>query len=120
MKRGVSFSALVPRLLVAALLLLALVAAFKWGQYAKQLAVRGLGRTAEVQSDRAAPQLAHARPFTFGDENSTAPWIELVSWSPRVFVFHNFITEADCDHIVEVGQSYVTKSQVQRARRGRV
>ena len=28
-------------------------------------------------------------------------WIELVSWEPRALVFHNILTDEECDHLVE-------------------
>eukprot|EP01124_Arcella_intermedia_P019099 TRINITY_DN2623_c0_g1_i1.p1 TRINITY_DN2623_c0_g1~~TRINITY_DN2623_c0_g1_i1.p1 ORF type:complete len:266 (+),score=17.71 TRINITY_DN2623_c0_g1_i1:36-800(+) len=60
--------------------------------------------------------LAPQRP---GDGLATAtvaqegePWIETVSWSPRIFVYHNILTTEECDHIVELGAAEVTRSQV--------
>jgi len=106
MKRSLNLTTLLPRVLVIALLLLALIAAFKWGQYSRQISVRQLARSS---SDAAPLSLPHLSAV---DENSTEPWIETISWSPRVFVFHNLISHEDCDHIVHMGESYVTRSQV--------
>jgi len=112
MNRGLQLTTVLPRVLVVALLLLALLAAFKWGQYSRHLSIRSHARDAsplffsaplgDSGSSSAAPR----------DANSTEPWIETISWSPRVFVFHNFISHEDCDHIVTMGMSYVTRSEV--------
>jgi len=31
------------------------------------------------------------------------PWIETVSWKPRVFLYHNFLTQAECDEVLQLG-----------------
>ncbi len=33
--------------------------------------------------------------------------IETISWSPRAFVYHNFLTQEECDHLVKIGQQRV-------------
>ena len=30
------------------------------------------------------------------------PWMELISWKPRAYLYHNFLTEEECDHIIKV------------------
>lgn len=34
--------------------------------------------------------------------------VEPVSWRPRAFVFHNFMTEAEADHIVALAKPFVS------------
>lgn len=46
------------------------------------------------------------------------PWIETISWSPRAFVHHNFLTKAECDHIVHVASQRISRSQVVDAKTG--
>ncbi|KXZ48876.1 hypothetical protein GPECTOR_25g461 [Gonium pectorale] len=38
--------------------------------------------------------------------------IETISWNPRAFVHHNFLTEAECDHLVHIGTQRVSRSLV--------
>eukprot|EP01128_Nolandella_sp_AFSM9_P009906 TRINITY_DN660_c0_g1_i3.p1 TRINITY_DN660_c0_g1~~TRINITY_DN660_c0_g1_i3.p1 ORF type:complete len:297 (+),score=41.14 TRINITY_DN660_c0_g1_i3:463-1353(+) len=40
------------------------------------------------------------------------PWLEQVSWSPRVFIFHNLLSDAEADHIVAIANNSVTASEV--------
>jgi len=108
MKAGLNLATVVPRVLVVALLMLALLAAFKWGQYSRHLSLRTLGRDVAALS-MSVPKSGDEAST---DRNSSEPWVETVSWSPRVFVFHNFISHEDCDHIVAMGEAYVTRSQV--------
>lgn len=38
--------------------------------------------------------------------------IEQVSWEPRAFVLHNFLSEEECDHLIELGKPRLMKSTV--------
>lgn len=33
--------------------------------------------------------------------------VETISWQPRAFVFHNLLTTAECDHLVDIGSQRV-------------
>lgn len=33
--------------------------------------------------------------------------IETISWSPRAFIYHNFLSEAECDHLTDIGNKRV-------------
>jgi prolyl 4-hydroxylase len=33
--------------------------------------------------------------------------IETISWKPRAFIFHGFLSEEECDHLVELGSKRV-------------
>eukprot|EP00798_Chlamydomonas_sp_ICE-L_P023123 gene23123-30324_t len=46
------------------------------------------------------------------------PWIETVSWAPRAFVYHNFLSTAECDHLVMLGNQRVTQSSVVDSKTG--
>lgn len=38
--------------------------------------------------------------------------MEVVSWAPRAFLFHNFLTEEECDHMIKMATPSMTKSTV--------
>jgi len=40
------------------------------------------------------------------------PWVETVSWSPRVFVYHNFLSAQECEDLVTLANKDVTRSEV--------
>eukprot|EP01129_Flabellula_baltica_P002365 TRINITY_DN12181_c0_g1_i1.p1 TRINITY_DN12181_c0_g1~~TRINITY_DN12181_c0_g1_i1.p1 ORF type:complete len:247 (+),score=27.24 TRINITY_DN12181_c0_g1_i1:18-758(+) len=44
--------------------------------------------------------------------NKGQPWVEVKSWSPRVFLYHNFLSDEICDYFVELGKQKVTRSKV--------
>ncbi|GFR42774.1 hypothetical protein Agub_g3735 [Astrephomene gubernaculifera] len=46
------------------------------------------------------------------DEPEGVPWVETVSWSPRVFVYHNFLSSAECRHIKRVAAPMMKQSSV--------
>ncbi|KAK7406862.1 hypothetical protein VNO78_08496 [Psophocarpus tetragonolobus] len=39
-------------------------------------------------------------------------WVEVVSWEPRAFVYHNFLTKEECDHLIEIAKPNMQKSTV--------
>jgi hypothetical protein len=42
--------------------------------------------------------------YTTGDD-SRRPWVELLSWKPRAYLYHNFLTHEECDHIIKASSS---------------
>lgn len=38
--------------------------------------------------------------------------IEQLSWEPRAFLLHNFLSEEECDHLIELGKPSLVKSTV--------
>ncbi len=38
--------------------------------------------------------------------------IEVLSWSPRIFVYRHFLSEVECDHLIEQATPYLTPSTV--------
>lgn len=46
------------------------------------------------------------------DRATTQPWVEVVSWRPRTFVYHNFLSAQECDHIVNISKPLMMRSTV--------
>lgn len=44
-------------------------------------------------------------------ENISAE-MEVLSWSPRIFVYRNFLTEEECDYLIEKAKPHLTPSTV--------
>ncbi|GIL84045.1 hypothetical protein Vretimale_11080 [Volvox reticuliferus] len=40
------------------------------------------------------------------------PWVETVSWHPRVFIYHNFLSDAECRHIKRTAAPMMKRSSV--------
>lgn len=40
------------------------------------------------------------------------PWVECVAWKPRVFIYHNFLTDAESRHIVHTAAPQMKRSTV--------
>lgn len=38
--------------------------------------------------------------------------MKILSWSPRIFLFEDFLTESECDHLIAEGKSQLTRSTV--------
>lgn len=39
-------------------------------------------------------------------------WVELISWEPRAFVYHNFLSGEECDYLIELAKPSMQKSEV--------
>ena len=39
-------------------------------------------------------------------------WMELLSWKPRAFAIHNFMTKQECDDLIAIAKPMVTRSTV--------
>ncbi|NP_001131953.1 prolyl 4-hydroxylase 1 [Zea mays] len=40
------------------------------------------------------------------------PWTEVLSWEPRAFVYHNFLSKEECDHLISLAKPHMKKSTV--------
>lgn len=40
------------------------------------------------------------------------PRIETLSWSPRAFIYHDFLSEEECRHLMEISKPHMEKSKV--------
>ncbi|KAL0463745.1 UNVERIFIED_CONTAM: putative prolyl 4-hydroxylase 10 [Sesamum latifolium] len=47
-----------------------------------------------------------------GDEENKDQWVEVISWEPRAFVFHNFLSKEECDYLISIAKPHMEKSTV--------
>ena len=45
-------------------------------------------------------------------QSPTESWIETVSWTPRAFIYHNFLTPDECDHLIALATPTMERSTV--------
>jgi len=45
-------------------------------------------------------------------DDPNEPWIETLSWSPRLFLYHNFLLPEECDQIVTLASADISRSLV--------
>lgn len=45
-------------------------------------------------------------------QNVSEPWEEVISWHPRAFVMHNFLTEEECEYIKTLAKPQMRRSTV--------
>jgi len=50
--------------------------------------------------------------FAKSIEERLEPWVETVSWHPRVQVMHNLLTVKECEEIIALGESKLARSEV--------
>ena len=57
----------------------------------------------------------YASPVPFYLEQSSDPrqmWIETISWKPRAYIIHNFLSDEECDHLIRVSNTSIKRSTV--------
>ncbi|KAG2495661.1 hypothetical protein HYH03_006261 [Edaphochlamys debaryana] len=47
-----------------------------------------------------------------GTNDSKRPWIQVVSWKPRAAIYHNFLSDRECKHILDLAKGQMQRSQV--------
>lgn len=49
---------------------------------------------------------------TIREDRRDDEWVEVLSWKPRVFLYHNFLTVEDAEHVIELAGRKIERSQV--------
>ncbi|KAH8939417.1 hypothetical protein BDL97_15G036000 [Sphagnum fallax] len=45
-------------------------------------------------------------------ESGSKPWVEVLSWEPRAFLYHKFLTPEECTHLIDLAKPSMIKSTV--------
>ncbi|KAG0600716.1 hypothetical protein M758_11G055700 [Ceratodon purpureus] len=107
LSRGQRTGAGTVALMVLALLSLVLMTMLVLGL----VAVPSVSRTATEDGAVVELKLPSHR---HGDEipNPLAPWVEVLSWEPRAFLYHHFLTQEECNHLIDLARPNLVKSSV--------
>ncbi|CAI0461992.1 unnamed protein product [Linum tenue] len=46
------------------------------------------------------------------DQGKSEPWAEVISWEPRAFVYHNFLSKEECEYLISLAKPHMVKSTV--------
>eukprot|EP00245_Coleochaete_scutata_P012934 TRINITY_DN5118_c0_g1_i1.p1 TRINITY_DN5118_c0_g1~~TRINITY_DN5118_c0_g1_i1.p1 ORF type:complete len:273 (+),score=58.17 TRINITY_DN5118_c0_g1_i1:96-914(+) len=46
------------------------------------------------------------------EEAELKPWVEVLAWEPRAFLYHNFLTPKECLHLIHAAAPHMVKSTV--------
>lgn len=80
-----------------------------------------------VSSDDAPPGISGSFKFGRragvwggGDElgKRGEQWTEIISWEPRAFVYHNFLSKEECEYLIKLAKPYMAKSTVVDSKTG--
>lgn len=47
-----------------------------------------------------------------GDYGNGEHWAEVISWEPRAFIYHNFLTKEECNYLISLAKPHMQKSTV--------
>ncbi|KAE8779870.1 putative prolyl 4-hydroxylase 3 [Hordeum vulgare] len=71
----------------------------------------GGGGEAASESSRPARNRGR-RDLSEGLGERGAQWTEVISWEPRAFVYHNFLSKEECEYLIELAKPRMVKSTV--------
>lgn len=46
-------------------------------------------------------------------------WVEIISWEPRAFLYHNFLSREECEYLINLAKPHMAKSTVVDSKTGR-
>ncbi|KAM3710916.1 hypothetical protein ACJW30_01G068800 [Castanea mollissima] len=58
-------------------------------------------------------------PRSEGFGERVEQWTETLSWEPRVFIYHNFLSKEECEHIISLAKPHMRKSTIVDSKTGR-
>eukprot|EP01126_Amoeba_proteus_P065444 TRINITY_DN930_c0_g1_i2.p1 TRINITY_DN930_c0_g1~~TRINITY_DN930_c0_g1_i2.p1 ORF type:complete len:218 (-),score=49.91 TRINITY_DN930_c0_g1_i2:96-749(-) len=67
---------------------------------------------ASYQEQEEAVHSLRVRSHHNNNNNKKREWVEVLSWKPRVFLYHNFITSQEAQHLIELGKDHLERSRV--------
>jgi len=99
-----------------ALLLLLLLAATRCQGRSRVVEERLIGWKGEMKPDdpdeiEAAEQILRGVP-TKGPKDPNAQWVQVLSWKPRAFIYHNFLSKAEIRHVLKLAGPQMKRSTV--------
>ncbi|KAL9327173.1 hypothetical protein ACSQ67_007818 [Phaseolus vulgaris] len=56
--------------------------------------------------------IARNTHVTQEDDSQGESWVEIISWEPRAFIYHNFLTKEECEHLINIAKPNMRKSAV--------
>ncbi|BAT75340.1 hypothetical protein VIGAN_01318600 [Vigna angularis var. angularis] len=54
-----------------------------------------------------------------GEDEQGEQWVEILSWEPRAFLYHNFLTKEECDYLINIAKPDMQKSSVVDSKTGK-
>lgn len=51
-------------------------------------------------------------PLASANTTERKAWIQVISWKPRAFIYHNFMSDQECKHIIDVAHAQMKRSTV--------
>uniref|UniRef100_A0A5B7BPA0 procollagen-proline 4-dioxygenase n=1 Tax=Davidia involucrata TaxID=16924 RepID=A0A5B7BPA0_DAVIN len=54
-----------------------------------------------------------------GHDGRGDQWVEVISWEPRAFVYHNFLSKDECEYLISLATPHMQKSTVVDSKTGK-
>lgn len=73
-----------------------------------------------VGSSAGGPRFSRrSAAFHLKEERRGEQWTELLSWEPRAFIYHNFLSKEECEYLIKLATPHMQKSTVVDAKTGK-
>ncbi|KAH1072750.1 hypothetical protein J1N35_025078 [Gossypium stocksii] len=56
---------------------------------------------------------------SYVDEDRGQQWVEAISWEPRAFIYHNFLSMEECEYLIDLAKPHMKKSKVVDSKTGK-
>ncbi|XWS45604.1 hypothetical protein CRYUN_Cryun15aG0150700 [Craigia yunnanensis] len=53
------------------------------------------------------------------DDGRGEHWVEVISWEPRAFIYHNFLSKEECEYLIDLAKPHMEKSTVVDSKTGK-
>ncbi|CAK8561889.1 unnamed protein product [Lathyrus sativus] len=53
------------------------------------------------------------------EDSASERWVEIISWEPRAFLYHHFLTKEECEHLINIAKPNMHKSAVADSKTGK-
>ncbi|KAM0844400.1 hypothetical protein ACQ4PT_057076 [Festuca glaucescens] len=109
-RRGKPSKAILAALLLASVALLLLLALGALSLPAGSDGAGGGGAVLSLHRPRIRRSASESILKKHGEKGE--PWTEVLSWEPRAFVYHNFLSKEECEHLISLAKPHMKKSTV--------
>ncbi|XP_022640129.1 probable prolyl 4-hydroxylase 10 [Vigna radiata var. radiata] len=67
---------------------------------------------APVQHNHLNSIARNASYISEGEDEQREQWVEILSWEPRAFLYHNFLTKDECEYLINIAKPNMQRSKV--------
>ncbi|XP_058767330.1 probable prolyl 4-hydroxylase 10 isoform X2 [Vicia villosa] len=67
--------------------------------------------TLRIPNSNPLNSISHSNTLR-SEDDARERWVEIISWEPRAFLYHHFLTKNECEHLINIAKPSLHKSAV--------